>query len=420
MMEAANIYLRYGISLAIGILVGMQREYASGRDGEGDLPAGVRTFALIGVLGCAATHASDLLGSRLPLAACVAALGALLTAMYLSQTRRGRWGLTTEIAALVTFLAGLLASQGHVRLAGALGVVTTLILSLKIELHSFARKLTQEDVFATLKFAVLGVVILPLLPNRSFWSPPFDLINPFQIGLFVVLMLGVEFVGYVLAKLLGPRRGIGLIGVLGGIVSSTAVTLGFTQRSRSEPAHSGSLALAILASWCVMLGRTLTVVSVLNTGLARNIWLPLAASMAAGSGYCLYLFLRPRQGANADSAPFSNPFEMGPALRFGALFVLIQIASRWAQIGFGDLGIYLSSLTGGLMDVDAISFTMARMAGETLDARIAGNAVLLAALANTILKGGMALSLGSSELRRAMLYGTVVIVAAGLLAAWAA
>lgn len=419
-MSEADLFLRYGISLAIGVLVGMQREFASGGDG-GELPAGVRTFGLIALSGCGAAHLSRLAASAIPLGAGFLGLTALLTTMYLMQVRRGRWGLTTECAAGVTFVAGALTLEGQLRLAGALGVVTTLLLSLKLELHALARKLTQEDVFATLKFAVLGVVVLPLMPNRSYLQPPFDLVNPFEIALFVVLMLGVEFVGYVLAKLLGARRGIGLIGLLGGLVSSTAVTLGFTQRSRAEPAHSGTLALAILASWCMMLGRTLAVVWALNPQVLRESWMPLATALIAGTGYCLFLYLRPRQAPEGEATPFSNPFELGPALRFGLLFVAILVASRWVQTAFGNVGMYLSSFTAGLVDVDAISFTMARMAEEGgVQASSAANAVLLAVLANTLLKGGVSVSLGSPELRRVLLPGILLMLAAGILAAWTA
>ena len=417
-MSESNIFLRYAISLGIGILVGMQREFATGHEG-GELPAGVRTFALVGILGCAVAHVSELQGSVMPLAACLGILGAFLTAMYLEEAKHGRRGLTTQAAALVTMLAGVLAYEDRMVLAGALGVVSTLILSLKLELHSLARRLTQEDVFATLKFAVLGVVVLPLLPDRTYGRPPFDMLNPFEIGLFVVLMSGVGFVGYVLAKALGAKRGIGLMGLIGGMVSSTAVTLGFTQRSRSEPAHSTILSLAILASWTVMCGRTLVVVTVLNVEVARRVWSPLAAAMAAGAAYCLFLYRRQREAGESEKAPFSNPFELGPALRFGLLFVAILVASRWARASFGDMGMYLSSFTAGLLDVDAISFTMTRMAGhEGLDTREAGNAVLLAALSNTLLKAVLALSLGSAELRRAMVPGVLLILGAGVAVAW--
>jgi uncharacterized membrane protein (DUF4010 family) len=419
-MPESDLLLRYGISLAIGFLVGMQREFSSGREG-GELPAGVRTFGLIALFGCGAAHLSDLLDSVIPVGAGMLLLGALMTSMYLSQAGRGHSGLTTAVAAGVTFVAGALALEGQLRLAGALGVITTLLLSLKFELHAFARKLTQEDVFATLKFAVLGAVILPLLPDRSYLQPPFDMLNPFKIGVFVILMLGVEFVGYALAKLLGARRGIALMGLICGLVSSTAVTVGFTQRSRGEPLLSGSLSLAILGSWCVMLGRTLVVVFILNPDVLAACWAPLTAALAAGAGYCLFLFFRPRKSAESEAEGFANPFELGPAFRFGLLFVGILIASRWAQTAFGNTGLYLSSFLGGLVDVDAISFSMTRMAGVGgVAADSAAHAVLLAALANTLLKGGMTLLLGSPELRRATVPGLSLMLLAGFLATWLA
>jgi len=412
------ILLRYGISLAIGILVGMQRQVVTGREG-GELPAGVRTFGLMGLWGCAAAHVSDLVNSPAVLAASLGMLGVLLAAMYFVEARRERQGLTTVVSSLLTFLAGALAYHNHMSLAGVLGVVVTVILSLKPELHTFARNLTQEDVFATLKFAVLGVVVLPLLPDRTYGYPPFDFLNPFEIGLFVVLISGVGFVGYVLAKAMGAQRGIGLMGLVGGLVSSTAVTLGFTQRSRSEAALSDSLALAILASWTVMFGRTLILVSLLEPSVGLRVGIPLGAAMLAGAVWCFYLYGRGKPPIEGEGTPFSNPFEIGPALRFGLLFTAILVAARWAQILFGDVGMYFSSFLAGLMDVDAISFTMTRMAkAGSLDPRVAGHAVLLAALANTLLKGSMALSLGAPGLRKAIIPGLFLMLAAGTAGMW--
>lgn len=278
-------------------------------------------------------------------------------------------------------------------------------------------------IFATLKFALLGVVILPLLPDRTYGHPPFDLLNPFEIGLFVVLISGVGFLGFALAKALGAKRGIGMMGLLGGIVSSTAVTLGFTQRSRSEPALSGELALAILASWTVMFARTAILVSVMNPEVGRRLWFPLGTAAAMGAAWCLYLFRRGNSGPDERKAPFSNPFELGPAFRFGFLFVAILVAARWAQVWFGNVRMYLSSFLGGLVDVDAISFSMTRMAagvgpGGGLDPVTAGNAVLLAALANTLLKGAVAVSTGSPGLRKAIFPGLSLMAAGGAMAEW--
>lgn len=409
MIEAA-LFLKYAISLAVGILMGMQRESATG-SGDRELPAGVRTFALIGIWGCLAAHVSDLSRSILPLSACLAILGAFLTAMYLEEAKGGRPGLTTGVSSLIAFMAGILAYHDRLALAGALGVVSTLILSLKIELHAFARNLTREDIFAALKFAILGVVFLPILPDRSFFRPPLDVLNPFEIGLFIVLMSAVGFVGFILAKTLGAARGIGLMGLLGGLISSTAVTFGFTQRSRKDPGLSGPLASAIIASWTVMSVRTLAVVGTLDIAVGRRLWIPLTVFALTGSAYSFLLLKRSHPPAVSEASPFANPFELGPALRFGLLFVFILAASRCAQYFFGSAGTYLSALAAGLMDVDAVSYSMARLSvAARLDAESAANAVLLAVLSNSLFKGTFAAAAGSRELRKAVLAGLAMMV----------
>lgn len=419
-MIDASLFLNYAVAAAVGTLMGMQRESATAAEGR-RRPAGVRTFALVGIWGCLSAQVSQLSGSSVPLAASVGILGAFLTAMFLLESKDGRSGLTTEVSMVVAFLTGVLAFNGRLAMAGALGVVSTLLLSLKLELHAFARNLTREDMFATLKFAILVTVFLPILPDRSYFAPPFDVINPFQIGVFIVLMSAVGFVGYILAKTLGAARGIGLMGLLGGMVSSTAVTLGFTQRSRTDPGQSGPLASAIVAAWTVMSLRTLIVVSTLDLQVGLGIWVPLIAFAAAGACFCLYLYLRNRTPGESGSTPFSNPFELGPAIRFGFLFVIILVASRAAQFFFGDAGIYLSSFAAGLMDVDAVSFSMTRLStGAGLDAHSAGQAILLALLSNSLLKGGFAVVAGSRELRKALLPGTLLMLAAGCAGAWLA
>jgi uncharacterized membrane protein (DUF4010 family) len=417
-MDESGLFFKYAAAAAIGTLMGMQREYAIGAE-DGETPAGVRTFALTAMWGCLAAHISGLTGSPIVLVSAYLILGAFLTMLYMRERKDCQTGLTTGIALLIAFLTGVLAFHGKLALAGALGVITTLYLSLKMELRAFARNLTREDIFATLKFAVLTVVFLPILPDRAYFPAPLDILNPFRIGLFVVLMSVVGFVGFVFAKILGPARGLGLMGGLGGLVSSTAVTLGFTQRSRTEPALSRSFAHGIVAAWTVMAVRTLVVVSVLNLEVARRIWMPIGAFAVAGTLCVLGLHRMGGPSPSSEKAPVSNPFEFGPVLKFGLLFVLILTVSRSAQLFFGTAGTYLSSLAAGLMDVDAVSISMTHMAGaEGMDPGTAGNAVLLAVLSNSVLKAAFAGGAGSKELRRALLPPALGMIAIGCLAAW--
>ncbi|MEO7425167.1 MAG: MgtC/SapB family protein [Fibrobacteria bacterium] len=417
-MDESGLFLKYTAAAAIGTLMGMQRENALGAD-SGETPAGVRTFALTALWGCLAANTSVLLGSPLCLATAYLILGGFLTANFV-RDRTGA-GLTTGIALLIAFLTGTLAFYGKFALAGALGVVATLYLSLKVELHTFARNLTREEIFATLKFAVLIVIVLPILPHRAYLPPPLDVLNPFEIGLFIVLMSAVGFVGFILAKLLGPARGLGLMGAVGGLVSSTAVTLGFTQRSRTEPALSRRFAQAIVFSWTVMSLRALIVVSGLNLDVAKRIAIPLGAFALAGAVCGLVLYKRGEAPAGDEKSPVANPFEFGPAFKFGLIFVFILTASRAAQYYFGTAGTYVSSLAAGLMDIDAVSISLTRMAGSAgMDVSTAATAILIAILSNSLLKAGFACSAGSRELRRALLLPAAGMIAFACLAAWVA
>ncbi|HMO59534.1 MAG TPA: DUF4010 domain-containing protein, partial [Roseiflexaceae bacterium] len=258
-----TLFTRFGAAILIGMLIGLQREYAFGREGQ-ELLAGVRTFALIGLIGCVAAFAAQELDSPFVFIVTLLVIGALIIAGYIGGLRAGEVGLTTEVAALVTIFCGALCFWGRLELAAALGVITTVLLSLKIEMQAFARRLTREAVRASLTFAVISLVVLPLLPNQAFAPPPFDVLNPYRIWLMVVFISGISFLGYVLLNVVGAHRGIALTGLLGGLASSTAVTLSFTQRSSTNPALARSYALAILLSWTVMFVRVLVVIAAIS------------------------------------------------------------------------------------------------------------------------------------------------------------
>jgi uncharacterized membrane protein (DUF4010 family) len=191
-MAQIDLFLRFGAALAIGVLVGLQREYAY-EEPDQELLAGVRTFALMALAGCTAAFVADLLSAPALLVGVVLVLGGLIGAGYYFNARRGQVGLTTEVAAVLTILAGALCFYEQLALAAALGVATTVLLSLKLELHTFAQRLTREDVYATLKFAVISAIILPLLPNQVFGPPPLNVLNPYQIWLMVVFISGIGF-----------------------------------------------------------------------------------------------------------------------------------------------------------------------------------------------------------------------------------
>ena len=412
-MDQLVLFYRFGAALAIGFLIGLEREHAhSGPDRE--TFAGERTFTLMGLIGCAAAMAADVLASPWPFVVILALAGGFVAVSYFVAAWRGNVGLTTETAALLTLIAGALCYWDYLALAVALAVVTTVLLSLKPQMRTFAQRITREDVYATLKFAVITAIVLPVLPNRSFGPPPWDVLNPYKIWLMVVFISGISFLGYVLVKVVGSRQGIGLTGLLGGLVSSTAVTLSFSERSRKETALAKPFALAITIAWTVMFSRVVVEVAVLNVELLRIFWMPMAASAAVGLIYCAYLTFSQRTDEEGE-VNFSNPFELGPAIKFGLIYAAILVISKAAQMYLSTAGVYLASIVAGLTDVDAITLSMAELSRTGgLDQTTAARAIVLAAMSNTVVKGGIVLSSGSSALRKALLPGLVAMLIAGI------
>lgn len=415
-MEQHSLFFRFGVALFIGLLVGLQREYSYDESGDSHEKTfgGVRTFAIYGLLGCAAGFIADLLAEPWAFIAILVAVAILIAVSYYISASAGQRGMTTEVAALITMVSGALCFWDQIPLAVAIAVVTTVLLSFKLELHGFVESLTREDVIAALKFALITAIILPILPNEAIGPPPFDVLNPYRIWLMVVLISGISFLGYVLFKLLGSRRGTTLTGLLGGLVSSTATTLSFSQRSRKNSGLAKPFAMAIIIAWTVMFVRVLIEVWVVNRDLFEALWLPVSVTGLGALIYAIYLYLAPH-GDDEEDVVVSNPFELRPAITFGLLFGLILLLARTAQMYLGDTGIYISSFLSGLADVDAITLSMAELSSSgELTQSIAAQAVIIAIMANTLVKGGIVLTTGSRSLRRTLLPGFLLILIAGI------
>jgi uncharacterized membrane protein (DUF4010 family) len=397
-----TILLRFGTALLIGILIGAEREFARLKEDVKSF-AGVRTFPLISLLGCSAGLLTDLT-SAWTLAVLALLLAVLIALAYMVDAQEGRVGLTTEIASLMVFVCGALCYWDYLELAAALAVVTFGFLTLKPQLHGLAARISSEDLYATLKFAIISLIVLPVLPNQTYGPQPFDAFNPYRTWLMVVFISGISFLGYVMIKVVGSRRGIGLTGLLGGLVSSTAVTLSFSERSQDHPELARPFALAITLAWTMMFGRVLVEVAVLNQALLQVLWLPMGAGMLAGVVFCVIYYLG-RHTDQGSEVKLANPFELGPAIKFGILYAVILLVAKAAQFYFQDAGLYAASALAGLADVDAITLSMAELAGAATGVvtSTAARAVVLAAISNTIVKGGIAISLGSKSLRRALL-----------------
>jgi len=406
---------RFAAALLIGALIGLEREFVQQRSGEQEF-GGIRTFALMALLGAVAAFLTDRYGPLIFLAVYLGLI-LLLWAHLLASSMRGvEEGITTEVAALLVPLFGAMMIWNQPAVAAALGVITALILALKPRLHGAARRMSAEDLRATLEFSIITAVVLPLLPNEGFG--PFGVLNPFQIWLLVVFISGIGFLGYVLMKLLGTEQGVGITGLLGGLVSSTATTLSFAGRSKTNAGLSTLLAQGIILASCVMFPRVLIEVAVVNPGLVKQVVAPLVAMLIAGviGFYILWRRGRAEKKAEHGGVELSNPLRLKTAITFGLVFAFVLVAVEAANEYFGSAGVYLASILTGITDVDSITLSVSNLSLKgLLDERVAAMAIIMATIMNTITKAVMAMVLGTPRLRRLVSRAFGVVVLTGLI-----
>jgi len=414
-MEAAA---RFGTAAGLGLVLGFEREYS--QKGEKTF-AGARTFALIAFLGAVAAYIQTRYGVDWMVVAAFLGVTSLVTVSYFITGRAGQVGATTEVSALFTFMVGALCAWSELGLAVGVGVAALFLLAIKAWSDRLAVRMSQEDVVAAVKFAVITAIILPLLPDRPFGpTEALQVLNPFKIWLMVVLISGLNFASYILVKIVGQRHGLGLTGILGGLVSSTAVTLGFSQRSRLEPPLAAALTLGILLAWTVMFVRVVVMVSIVSPGLGLRLGPGIGLMAGVSLALCGFLWWRHRTGEKETETVSSghNPFDLSEAVKFGLLFGLVTFVAKAAQVYLGDTGLYIAGGLAGLTDVDAISLSMASLANTSPgDLGPAARTVLIAVLSNTLVKGGMAVFLGGAAMRRRMLPFSILLLTSGAVAA---
>ena len=412
-----ELFYRFGVALAIGLLIGLERQFRKSDDSQRFQFGGVRTFPLLALSGCAAGMLADLAGTPWGLALPLAIVGGLLLVAYHGTVKGGGFGMTTEVAAVLTVVIGALCYYNQLVLATALGVTTFGLLSLKLQLHRFSTGLTDAEIVSLAKFGLMTAIMLPILPDTPLGKPPFDVVTLRNVWLMVVLVAAIGLVGYILKRLLGHRKAILLTGFLGDLVSSTAVTLTFAARSKERPNLSRAFATAVIIAWTTMFIRVVVEVIVVNPALVNRLWIPMSAAAAAGAIYCLFLRQREiQQEAGGEDVDVKSPFSLKKALTFGSLYAIVLVVARVAQMYFGNEGIYVSAIAAGFSDVDAITLSMAELSreGGSVDQGVAVVAITLAAVSNTLVKTGIVLLTGGKKLRRAVVPGVVLIVAAAL------
>lgn len=413
MPGVTDCFARLVVALLVGLLIGVDRERAEERKAR-RLFAGIRTFPLIALAGALPALLLPVTGPAL-LAVSFVAVAALVAAAYLRASTSGQPGATTEFAAIVTFLLGALAGTGQMLLAGGTGIAVATLLVAKPGLEGFSKALTQTELASVLELAILSGIVLPLAPNRGYG--PWNVLNPFEIWMVVVLVSGFSFAGFVAMRLFGRERGMLLSGVMGALVSSTAVTVAMAGRSRDDEAASVSAARATVLASVVMGLRVAAFAAVMGPGLLPRLAPVILAMTLTGfvAERVLHRLEPDHDVAMGGDTP-GNPFSLRAALTFGALYAAVLLALRGAREYLGEAGVYAAAGLSSLADVDAVTIAFAR-AGPGADAwRGAALAVSLAVVLNTFVKLALGVTIGGGPFRRYVAVALAAMGMAGLVA----
>jgi uncharacterized membrane protein (DUF4010 family) len=406
------------VAVMVGVLIGLDRERAEVRKAR-QIFAGVRTFPLVALCGAIPALLVEQLGPLL-VAVSLVAIAAIAVVSYLRASANGDMGATTEVAAVATFLLGALAGAGELVVAGACGVAVAVLLVAKPKLEAFSRALSPEELTAALELAVITVIVLPLLPNRGFG--PWQVWNPREIWMVVVLVTALSFVGFVAMRLLGERRGMIVTGAVGGLVSSTAVTMAMAERSRSAEALARPAAAAAVVASSIMPLRMAVLAGAVNAGILPRL-LPIVFVMTLTGLVAAWLISHRRPDEVSESgSQIKNPFSVVAALSFAAIYAFVLILVRAAGVYLGAGGTYAAASLSALADVDAVTIAFSRSGPGASAWAVPAAAVTVAAVTNSLVKLGIAVATGSPRFRRYVgvsLAATAVVgAAAGLLVYW--
>jgi uncharacterized membrane protein (DUF4010 family) len=400
------------VSLLLGLLLGLERQRAK----HDAAFAGIRTFPLFALSGFFAGLAASR-GMPLALPAVLLVVGGLGIAAYMRETHDTA-GVTTEMTGLFAAILGGVVAMGETGAAAAAAVVVTLLLTLKARLHSLAGAVSEDEILAVVKFALVAVVVLPLLPDRP--MGPYGALVPRKVGLLVVILSGVSLVGYVLVKVLGGRAGWAIAGALGGLVSSTATTLSFSAKARDAREQIPALAVGIVLASTILYARGAVVIALMDRTLA--LYLAPRLALLFGIGLAFAALQYRRQGnREGEGLALGNPVELGRAGVLALIFAAVIVLARVAQERLGTAGLWAVGAVGGLVDVDSVAVAAARVHEDASAAlAAAGGAYLLATATNLLFKGGAVVLTGGAELARRVIpaFGVLFLATGAILAVW--
>ncbi|WP_296765329.1 DUF4010 domain-containing protein [Sediminimonas sp.] len=419
-MGDVDLFMRFGLALAIGLLFGVERGWQGRGASEGARMAGIRTFALTALLG-AVTGWLATLAAPVVLGLGFAGLAALVAVGHWAGMRADDdRGITTEVAMLLVFGLGAAAVLGAMAPVAVVAVVATLLLSMKRRLHGLVAGVEQLELDALLRLAVLSVAVLPLLPDRGFG--PGGVLNPYQIWWAVVIVAGLSFFGYVAIRLAGARIGVLATGLFGGLASSTSTTVALARLARQNAALVPLAATGTVLAGSVTFLRILVLVAVFEPRLVMPLALPMAAMAAAGFAAALVIHSLAGSGDATDAADradaLRNPLELGAALMFGAVLAVVIVATHYLEGWLGARGVYAAAALSGVTDVDAMTISVARLVGADFTPAQGAVAVFVTAAVNTAVKGGLSFAAGSAGLGWRVALAYVAVLGVGGLALW--
>lgn len=424
------------IAIFLGALIGLQREYEQ-QHSHIIRFAGIRTFILISILGSLLGYLSkEVLNNYL-----LVAIGLIVVMIFaslsyiLTYVKYKDNTATTEISAVLLYILAFMCTIGFLKLAVIFGILIAGFLTFKKKIHRLPMRIKKKELFSVVSFALISLVVLPLIPNKSY-SPAdstvvsgiltslgiplgileqLDVFNFYHLWLMVILVAGISFVGYILVRFFGTKKGYGLAGLVGGMISSTAVTLSMAKESKKYRKVVNPFVIAVVVASATSFIRIIIEVAVVNNNLLGNVLIPLGLMGATGYISALFLYLKKGKRKIRKEIKLKQPFALIPSVKFGLFFLFVIFLSRLLQILVGSTGLYIASITSGFADVDAITLTMSSLSKlGTITNDVAVTSIILAAASNTLVKGGMAWFMGEKKFAYSILIISLLILISGL------
>ncbi|MCK0131610.1 MgtC/SapB family protein [Flavobacteriaceae bacterium F08102] len=398
------------ISLGVGLILGLEREFDKMKEERGF--AGIRTFPMVAILGFSLGTLAEHFTSWIV----VVSLGSfilflVLNVFYQKQDQFAK-GLTTNLALIITFVLGVMISAAYYRDAVATAVIVVTLLSLKTRFRSIISNITTEELFAFIKFAIIALLILPFLPNKSYG--PNNLLNPFEIGSIIVIVSFLNFIGYFLVKFVGSKRGIILTAILGGLISSTAVAWNYASRSKESPELSKKYSAGIIVASAIMFPRLALLAYIFNHAILFYLALPFGI-LTIVCILATLMLMRKDDNKPDTNIKLGNPLNMLNAIGFGVVYVVILFAVFYSEQYLGQRGLYFSALIAGLADTDAITISMSKFSLDGDKIKLASSVIMAATISNMLVKLGITYFKGSKSTGRLVGYAFGSIILLGII-----